>query len=98
MYDDPRGCDCICDVMNLGSHIFTCNYTRETLAITKEGITAWITYSSVKNTSDYLIYPYCPIDYCLPPDAGIEMTFQMELMLSMLAIVLAYSVKPAALD
>ena len=39
--DDARGCDCVCDVMKLGSHIINCNYTRET--ITKKGTTAWIT-------------------------------------------------------
>ena len=69
-YDNTRGCDCVCDAMKLGSHIITCNYTRET--ITKKGTTAWITYLSVKNTSDYLIYPYCPMDYCLPPDVATE--------------------------
>ena len=68
--DDAKGCDCVCDEMNLESHIITCNYTRET--ITKKGTTAWITYLSVKNKSDYLVYPYCPMDYCFPSDTTIE--------------------------
>ena len=67
--DDVNGCDCICDE-TLKQHIINCNYIRET--IIKKGTTAWIIYLSVKNTSDYLIYPYCPMDYCLPPDTTIE--------------------------
>ena len=73
--DDARGCDCVCDVMKLGSHIIKCNYTRET--ITKKGTTAWITYLSIKNTSDYLIYPYCPMDYCFPPDTTVEINLNI---------------------
>ena len=64
--DDARGCDFACNRI-LETYIFNCNYTRET--ITKRGTTVWITYLSVKNTSGYLMYPYCPMDYCFPPDA-----------------------------
>ena len=73
--DDARGCDCVCDVMKLGSYITNCNYTTE--SITKKDTTAWITYLSVKNTSDYLIHPYCPLDYCLPPDVIIEINLNI---------------------
>ena len=73
--DDAKGCDCICDVTKLGSHIIKCNYTRET--IMKKGTTAWITYLSIKNTSDYLIYSYCPKDYCLPPDTTVEINLNI---------------------
>ena len=61
--DDAKGCDCVCDVIKSWG-INNCNYTRET--ISKKGTTAWITYLSVKNASGYLVYPYCPMDYCLP--------------------------------
>ena len=53
----------------------SCNYTRET--ITKKGTTAWISHLNVDNTSDYLIYPYCPMDYCLPPDATVEINLNI---------------------
>jgi predicted outer membrane repeat protein len=56
--DDAKGCDCVCDEMRLESLIMNCNYTRET--ITKKRTTAWITYLGVKNTTGYLMYPYCP--------------------------------------
>ena len=67
--NDVKGCDCVCNRI-LRSYIINCNYTRET--ITKKGTTAWITYLRIKNTSDYLIYPHCPMDYCHPPDTMIE--------------------------
>ena len=72
--DDARGCDCVCNVV-LESYIIGCNYTRET--ITKKGTTAWISYLSTKNTSGYLIYPYCPMDYCLPPDVTVEINLNL---------------------
>ena len=72
---DAISCNCVCDEMKLGSYIVGCNYLKET--ITKKYTTAWISYLSVKNTSDYLIYPYCPMDYCLPPDVTVEMNLNL---------------------
>ena len=68
--DDVKGCDCVCD--EIVNH---CNYTRET--ITKKGTTAWITYLSVNNASGYVMYPYCPMDYCLPRDTTIEINLNI---------------------
>ena len=73
--DDAKGCDCVCDKMKLESLIITCNYTRKT--VTKRGTTTWITYLSVKNTSGYLTYPYCPMDYCFLPDATVEININI---------------------
>ena len=72
--DDAKGCDCVCNTM-LEPHISNCNYTRET--ITKKSTTAWIGFLSIENTSDYLIYPYCPTDYCLPPDKTVEINLNI---------------------
>ena len=72
--DVAKGCDRVCDV-KLESYIISCNYIRET--IIKQGTTAWITYLSVKNVSDYLIYPYCPMDYCLLSDASVEINLNI---------------------
>ena len=71
--DDARGCDCVCDVMKLESYILKCNYIRET--IIKKGTTAWIGYL---NTSGYLIYPYCPMDYCFPSDETVEINLNIQ--------------------
>ena len=72
--DNAKGCDCVCTAL-LELYITRCNYTRET--ITKKGTTAWITYLSIKNTSDYLIHPYCPMDYCFPPDTAVEINLNI---------------------
>ena len=67
--DDVRGCDCVCNKI-LETYIINCNYTRE--IITKRSTTAWIDHMTIKNTSGYLIYPQCPLDYCHPPDTTVE--------------------------
>ena len=72
--DDARGCDCTCNRI-LETYIITCNYTRET--ITKRGKTAWIDHLIIKNTSGYLIYPYCSLDYCHPPDTTVEINLNI---------------------
>ena len=74
--DDARGCDCVCDVMKLESYILKCNYIRETIIVI--GTTAWIGYLNVKNTSGYLIYPYCPMDYCFPSDETVEINLNIR--------------------
>jgi predicted outer membrane repeat protein len=73
--DDARGCDCACNYRVLETYIINCNYTRET--ITKRGTTAWITHLTIQNTSGYLIYPQCPMDYCHPPDSMIEINLNI---------------------
>ena len=72
--DDAKGCDCVCNVI-LGPYIISCNYSRET--ITKKGTTAWISSLSIKNTSDFMTYPYCPLDYCLSPDTPVEINLNI---------------------
>ena len=52
---------------------------------------------SIKNASDFLIYPYYPKNYCFPPDTTIS-NFQMELIYSVLTITPGYSVELAVLD
>ena len=72
--DDARGCDCACNRI-LETYVINCNYTRET--ITKKGTTAWIDHLTIKNTSGYLIYPQCPLDYCHPSDLTIEINLNI---------------------
>ena len=73
--DDAKGCNCVCNVM-LGPYIISCNYSMET--ITKKSTTAWINYLTIKNTSGYLIYPYCPLNYCLPPDSTAKINLNVQ--------------------
>ena len=69
-------CDCACDVSHLKPYISGCNPNNGT--IVKEHSTAWISYINNRvNSSGYLIYPYCPKDYCLPPDWKVEINFSI---------------------
>ena len=60
-HSEQTKCVCECD-SKLDGYISSCNY--ETITIMKNG-NSWITYvSTLTNYSDYVIYPYCPLDYC----------------------------------
>ena len=72
--NSAKGCDCACNRI-LETYIINCNYTRET--ITKRGTTAWIDHLTIKNTSGYLVYPQCPLDYCHPPDTTVEINLNI---------------------
>ena len=70
LIDEIKGCSCICDTA-LENYITSCNASIET--VTKWHTTAWIGYIYRHNSSGYLIYPYCPLNYCLPPEYKVEM-------------------------
>ena len=73
--DEVRGCICVCD-SHLKPYITNCNTSTDT--VTKEGTTAWITYiNSSSNSSGYLIYPYCPLDYCFPSNSKVEINLNI---------------------
>ena len=69
-------CVCNCDAA-LNSYVTDCN--PETKMLTRKG-NAWITYINVTGSNEcghaYLIYPHCPLDYCLPPsqDTKVDLT------------------------
>ena len=60
-------CDCNCD-KKLKPYITQCNSTTKMLV--KES-TAWIGYLSHENNTGYIIYRYCPYDYCHPPTSSV---------------------------
>ena len=73
--DKVTGCDCVCDA-HLKRYIIECDAIKQT--VTKGYTTAWIGYvNSTKNSSGYLIYSYCPFDYCLPQDALTDINFNI---------------------
>ena len=73
--DETTVCDCICD-SRLKPYITNCNASTELL--TREG-TFWITYITTgdNDTSGYLIYPHCPLNYCLPPTSRVEINLNI---------------------
>ena len=64
-------CKCSCDP-KLEPYISGCNSTTKLLA---RDSSAWISYYDSENNSSssgYLIYPNCPLDYCLPKYPNIQ--------------------------
>ena len=59
-------CECECN-SDLFPYVSNCNPEMET--ITRAGH-YWAYY--VKESRGYLIHPYCPYDYCIPPDVVVE--------------------------
>ena len=67
-------CECECDSALL-PHITKCNPQSKTL--TRE-LNFWITYTSRGNISGYVIHPNCPLDYCYPASANIEINLGIQ--------------------
>ena len=64
--EDQSRCDCVCD-SRLHPFITTRECTPSNASLTREGGMFWISFiNGTGNESGYLIYPYCPLDYCLP--------------------------------
>ena len=67
---DSTRCECICD-SKLSSYITYCNsMTSSFLRVNKN---AWITYVSDRDPPGYVIYPYCPLDYCQHHNVSINL-------------------------
>ena len=67
-------CYCLCDKQDktFSKYIQTCDSENGT--VLREGI-FWITYlkgSENNNSSGYLFFPYCPLEYCQPPGRSIH--------------------------
>ena len=57
-------CNCKCH-SQIRSYVYKCNARTMTF---QRRINVWISYVNKANTSGYLIYQYCPFDYCLLPN------------------------------
>ena len=72
-------CECECD-SNLHPYITSCNYSTKSLL--RDG-SFWIGYLNDTESDDsddynYLIYPYCPLDYCLTSNQKILVNLNIE--------------------
>ena len=67
LLSEESRCVCECDVV-LSSYIMDCN--PESKMVTRK-VNAWITYINMTSNDEhgytYLIYPHCPLDYCVSP-------------------------------
>ena len=69
-------CVCICD-NRISTYIKDCNSSTD--SVVREG-KFWITYlndTDEENSNPYLIYPYCPLDYCLPPSQSVPINLNI---------------------
>ena len=64
-------CDCECD-SRLLPHITECYYEHKTLV--RKG-SYWITHMNDSSNDGYLMYPYCPLNYCKPSNLKINISF-----------------------
>ena len=72
--DELKGCGCVCNIA-IKQFLTKCNESSG--IITKEHTTAWIDYINSQNSSGYLIYHYCPLNYCLPPDFKVRLNLNV---------------------
>ena len=74
---DRNNCVCKCDPK---LHQYVTNCSSQTDSLIREG-NFWITYLNRKlntpNNYSYLMYPHCPLDYCLPSDSKVQINLTM---------------------
>ena len=69
-------CDCICAEV-LQSYVKTqCDLITQ--SITRKD-SFWITYINHSNLSGYVIHPYCPFDYCHPPEENVLINLNINI-------------------
>ena len=79
MQERNTRCVCICDQQDkrFSKYIKNCDPTTE--SVIREG-RFWIMYLNDtydKNLSSYLIYDYCPLDYCKPPSKAVPINLNL---------------------
>ena len=81
--DDNTDCVCACDSrLNPYFNEFegdnNCNIQTESLARHSNFWIGFINNSAKdENSSGFLIYPYCPLDYCLPPTSNVHINLNL---------------------
>ena len=65
-------CECVCD-SKLFPYITDCNYTNS--FVFRVDTNSWITYINYSSSPRYVIYPYCPFDYCKHPTDTVSVNF-----------------------
>ena len=73
-FDEIKGCGCVCNIV-IKQFLTKCDESSG--IITKEHTTAWIGYINSQNSSGYLIYTYCPLNYCFPPNFMVELNLNV---------------------
>ena len=71
---DSTRCECTCDLA-LQPYVTKCNSSTRTLLRESN---FWLTYVNKSGSSGYLLYDYCPLDYCLPPSSRVELNLNVD--------------------
>ena len=66
-------CECTCD-SELEPYVRRCNSSAGTLLRESN---FWLTYVNESNSTGYLKYPYCPLDYCHPASSLVEVNLNI---------------------
>ena len=66
-------CECVCD-SRISQYVRECNSTTQSFLRT---INVWLSYVNSSNSSGYLVYQYCPFDYCVPPNMSEPMNLNL---------------------
>ena len=76
LLEDEEGCHCDCD-SKLLPHISNCSSSSKTFEKERN---VWITYINTTDNSggyQYLIYPFCPLDYCHPSSSKVKINLNI---------------------
>ena len=76
LLEDEEGCHCDCDT-SLSSYISDCHFSSKAVVRDKN---IWIAYLNTTDDSDsyqYLIHPFCPLDYCHPFSSLVEINLNL---------------------
>ena len=74
---NPISCECVCD-SKLSPYITGTNCNYQNKSVTRNG-NFYITVinNGTDNSSGYLIYPHCPLDYCVPPYPNVQINLNI---------------------
>ena len=76
LIENEEGCRCDCDA-NLYPHFSDCRLASNALVKDKN---IWIAYVNTTHDPEiyqYLIHPYCPLDYCHPSSSRVEINLNL---------------------
>ena len=67
-------CECVCH-SSIRPYVSRCNSRTNSF---QRRVNVWISYSNQTNASGYLVYQYCPFDYCLPPNTSVPVDLNLQ--------------------
>ena len=69
-------CECVCD-SNLSPYISSTDCNHATSSVFRVNTNSWITYINNSDSPGYVVYRYCPFDYCKLPNENVSINFNL---------------------